>query len=63
MAAGIGSRLENFSEHINKGLLPLDNKAIISHLIDKTPKEYDIVVVLGYKGEMVKEYCEVSTSR
>ena len=57
LAAGLGSRLENFSEHINKGLLPLDNKAIISHLIDKVPSDYDIVVVLGYKGEMVKEYC------
>jgi choline kinase/mannose-6-phosphate isomerase-like protein (cupin superfamily) len=60
LAAGIGSRLENFSEHINKGLLPLNNKAIISHLIEKTPKDYDIVMVLGYKGEMVEEYCKVA---
>ena len=37
LTAGIGSRLENLSEHINKGLLPLDNKAIITHMIDKTP--------------------------
>tara|TARA_Y100001937_G_C7132446_1_gene338263 strand:+ start:1119 stop:3047 length:1929 start_codon:yes stop_codon:yes gene_type:complete len=57
LAAGVGSRLERFSQHTNKGLLPLDNKAIISHLIDKTPSEYDIVVVLGYKSHMVKEYC------
>ena len=57
LAAGLGSRLENYSEHINKALLPLDNKAIISHLIDKTPLNYDIIVVLGYKGKMVKEYC------
>ena len=60
LAAGIGSRLENFSEHINKGLLPLDNKAVISHMIDKTPKDYEIVVALGYKGNMVKEYCEAA---
>ena len=60
LAAGIGSRLENFSEHINKGLLPLDNKAIISHIIDKTPKEYDIIVILGYKGSVVKEYCNAA---
>jgi len=60
LAAGIGSRLENFSEHINKGLLPLNNQAIISHLIDKTPEDYDVVLVLGYKSEMVKEYCEVA---
>ena len=58
LAAGVGSRLENLSNHINKGLLPLDNKAIISHMIDKTPKEYEIVIALGYKGDMVKEYCE-----
>ena len=64
LAAGVGSRLENLSNHINKGLLPLDNKAIISHMIDKTPKEYEIIIALGYKGDMVKEYCEaVHTNR
>ena len=62
LAAGIGSRLENFSDHINKGLLPLDNKAIISHLIDRTPKDYDIIIVLGYKGKMIEEYCKVAHS-
>tara|TARA_Y100000593_G_scaffold94323_1_gene192875 strand:+ start:489 stop:2396 length:1908 start_codon:yes stop_codon:yes gene_type:complete len=60
LAAGVGSRLENLSNHINKGLLPLDNKAVISHMIDKTPKEYEIVIALGYKGDMVKEYCEAA---
>ena len=60
LAAGIGSRLENFSEHINKGLLPLNNQAIISHLIDKTPEDYDVIMVLGYKSEMVKEYCKIA---
>ena len=59
LAAGIGSRLKHLSEHVNKSLLPLDNKAIISHLIDKIPTDYDIVVVLGYKGDMVEEYCKV----
>jgi len=62
LTAGIGSRLENLSNHINKGLLPLDNKAIISHMIDKTPKEYEIVVALGHKGDMVREYCEAAHS-
>jgi|TARA_R110000796_G_scaffold209388_1_gene325702 choline kinase/mannose-6-phosphate isomerase-like protein (cupin superfamily)/thiamine kinase-like enzyme len=57
LTAGIGSRLENLSEHINKGLLPLDNKAIITHMIDKIPKDYEIVVALGYRGDMVREYC------
>jgi choline kinase/mannose-6-phosphate isomerase-like protein (cupin superfamily) len=60
LTAGIGSRLENLSKHINKCLLPLDNKSIISHIIDKTPKDYEIVVALGYRGDMVQEYCEAS---
>ena len=60
LAAGVGSRLENLSHHINKGLLPLDNKAVITHMIDKTPKEYDIIIALGYKGSMVREYCEAA---
>lgn len=60
LTAGVGKRLEDLSEHINKCLLPLNNKAIISHIIDKTPKEYEIVVALGYKGDMVQEYCEAA---
>ena len=60
LTAGIGSRLENLSNHINKGLLPLDNKAVISHMIDKAPKEYEIVIALGHKGDMVREYCEAA---
>jgi len=60
LTAGMGNRLENLSEHINKGLLPLDNKAIITHMIEKTPKEYEIVVALGYKGDMVREYCQAA---
>ncbi len=60
LTAGVGSRLGNLSEHINKSLLPIDNKAIITHMIDKTPKEYEVVVALGYKGDMVREYCETA---
>ena len=29
-------------------------------MIDKTPKEYEIVIALGYKGDMVREYCEAA---
>lgn len=58
LTAGLGTRMEDISQHINKCLLPLDNKAIISHIIDKIPMDYDIVVALGYRGDMVREYCE-----
>lgn len=57
VSAGKGSRLGHFSKHINKGLLPINNKAIISDMIDKTPKEYDIIIAVGYKSYLIKEYC------
>ena len=60
LAAGTGSRLGKLSNHVNKALLPLDNKAIISHLIEKVSLEHQIVVALGYKGQAVREYCEAA---
>lgn len=60
LAAGLGSRLGDVTEYINKALCPLDNKAVISHLIDKVSSDYDIVIALGYKGGMVREYCEAA---
>lgn len=62
VAAGRGSRLKHFSKHINKGLLPINNKAIISDAIDKTPNEYDIVIAVGYKSNLIKEYCSAAHS-
>lgn len=60
LTAGVGSRLKHLSKHVNKGLLPLGNKAIISHMIEKTPTNYDIIIVLGYKGDTVREYCNAA---
>jgi mannose-6-phosphate isomerase len=57
LAAGVGSRLGNLTKNINKAMLPINNKAIISYIIDKFPKEYDFIVALGYQGESLKEYC------
>jgi len=60
LAAGIGSRLKNLTKNINKALLPINNKAIISYIIEKFPKEYEFVIALGYKGESLREYCELA---
>jgi len=59
LAAGLGTRLESLTKETNKALLPINNRAIISHIIDKFPKDYEFVVAIGYKGELVKEYCKL----
>lgn len=54
LAAGIGSRMEN--PVINKGLLPISGKAIITHIIENVVCD-EIVVAVGYKAQQVKDYC------
>lgn len=58
--AGIGSRLKGLSKHINKALVTVNNKPIISHIIEKFSKDVEIVIALGYKGDAVRDYLEIA---
>lgn len=60
LAAGLGSRLNELTTHTNKALIPINGKATISHIIDRFPKEYDLVVAVGYKADIVEEYCKLA---
>jgi len=55
--AGIGSRLDRTTKGcINKALIAVNHKPVISHIVEKFPIETDIVVALGYKGKDVKDF-------
>ena len=58
--AGLGSRLGDLTKNMNKAMLPINNRAIISYIIDKFPKEYEFVICLGYKGNELKQYCQLA---
>jgi NDP-sugar pyrophosphorylase family protein/mannose-6-phosphate isomerase-like protein (cupin superfamily) len=60
VSSGKGTRMSHLTENINKALLPINGKAVISHIIDKVPKDYDIIITTGYKAELLKEYCEAA---
>lgn len=60
LTSGLGTRLETLTKETNKALLPINNRAIISHIIDKYPTDFEFVVALGYKGDIVKEYCQLA---
>jgi choline kinase/mannose-6-phosphate isomerase-like protein (cupin superfamily) len=62
LAAGKGLRLGDYTKNINKALLPINGKAIISHIIEKIPKYIDIIIAIGYKGEIIEEYCNATHS-
>ena len=55
LAAGKGTRNTSV-EGLHKSLLPLENKAVISHIIKSVPDSIEIVIAVGYKSEQVKSY-------
>lgn len=57
--AGIGSRLENKTKNLNKSLVAIANKPVISYLMDQFDEDCEFVIALGYKGNLVKEYLEL----
>ncbi len=58
--AGIGSRLQKLTQHLNKSLVSVANRPILSHIIEQFPKTCEFVIALGHKGELVKEFLELS---
>ncbi len=56
LAAGRGSRCEELTDNFSKVLLPVNGRAIISHLLDNFSKDTKFVVAIGYQGQKVKEY-------
>jgi molybdopterin-guanine dinucleotide biosynthesis protein A len=60
LTAGIGSRLGTITDKRNKGLISINNRAVVSHLIDRLPPSVPIVVALGHHGDQVRQYLEIA---
>jgi CTP:phosphocholine cytidylyltransferase-like protein len=54
-SAGLGSRIGPHTKFLNKALVTIGDKPAISRVIEKFPSDIPIVVLLGYKGDMVRE--------
>ena len=56
LAGGAGAEMDHLSAHINRAVLPVNNKSVISYIIEKFPKEVEFVVAVGHKKETVMDY-------
>lgn len=54
--AGTGSRLGPLTRFLNKSLVGLANRPILSHLIEQFPKDVEFVIALGHQGHLVREF-------
>jgi choline kinase len=54
--AGIGSRLGERTRYLNKSLVGVANRPILSHLIEMFPDDTRFVIALGHKGDLVRDF-------
>jgi len=60
LAAGRGSRIGRVGESLHKSLVPLEGKAILSHLFDLAPADANVIICLGHRGDQIRDYVELA---
>jgi NDP-sugar pyrophosphorylase family protein len=54
-AAGTGSRLGEYTQNYNKAMCTLGSKPVISYIIEKFDDSDELIILLGYKGDLLKQ--------
>lgn len=66
LAAGMGTRIQKYTDGKPKCLLKINNKTILSHQIDNLVKAglklKDIIIVTGYNEQLIREECPSSVN-
>lgn len=57
-AAGLGSRLGSFTKNYSKAMCTLGRMPVISHIINQFSNNDEIIILLGYKGDLLKQVVE-----
>ena len=58
--AGLGSRMGNYTQNLNKALLPYKEKPVLGHIIENFPKDTKFIIPLGYLKEQITDFCKVA---
>ena len=58
--AGTGSRLGSITQFINKSLVSIANRPALCHLIELFPEDAEFVIVLGHKGNLIREFLSLA---
>jgi hypothetical protein len=56
VAAGLGTRVGRVGESLHKSLIPLAQRAVLSHLFDLAPRDARLVVCVGHRAGQIRDY-------
>lgn len=59
-AAGRGSRIGRVGDHLHKCLVPLNGKAVLSHIFDLAPSGARLIVCVGHMADQIRDYVELA---
>lgn len=62
-SAGLGNRLKGMTKNVNKALISVAHKPVISHIIEKFSEDIEFVIPVGYKAQTVKDYLTLAYPR
>jgi NDP-sugar pyrophosphorylase family protein len=60
LTAGIGSRMGEISDYLNKAILPTNQGSIISEIFNTFNSNTKFIIALGYKKKLVKDYIKLA---
>ena len=63
LAAGIGSRMGEYTEIINKSLLPINFTSSLTKIINSFPKNSRFIIASGFKKENVKNFVKILNNK
>lgn len=59
-AAGRGTRIGRVGEKLHKALVPLNGKAVLSHIIGLAPVNARIIICVGHMSDQIRDYVELA---
>ena len=60
LTAGVGSKLGDLTKNMNKAMIKIGKKPVISYIIEQYPIDTEYYVELGYKGDHIREFLNIA---
>src|SRR3989338_3186644 len=60
LSAGASGQMGDLTKHVNRAILPVNQKAVISHIIEKFPESAEIIIAVGHDKQSVMDYVSIA---